>query len=925
MNIWRVLGLEPTRDVAAIRRAYARAARQYHPEEQPEEFQRVHDAYQQALSYARSAPRSSSIGGAIPPARKYNAKGNKSTPKKSAGGSYSGGGPSRPLPHLDPAGPLRRPRAEARIVPLGGGKPAVPEPDWLREETAEGQAELFRRAPAMGAFREVWQNEKKRNDKNAWREFFTSPVFLAAQREEGFAAALCDFVEQEVKNGRPLPRKFLVELAIVYGVRFRGKDPFYLSFAAFPGIESIRDILRMGDPVSRLNHEDDKCWAACWQDYFELLAIAKSGGFEDPDRSGRWKELFGRYRKEKITEKPETTRRSESEVENRLPHGLRLLAFFVEKHPLPPEAVQYLYDTLKLEAAASTSMKRYYKPLLDVVLPILPDQTAVRAEKEALRLLYAAVADFMRLYDRAAYFTNTPVLRSYDRRPTQGELRDAREIIASPHFQQLALTRKLQESTLMKRIMESGTCLPALLAEYYGEHRGDPVADALLEWSLSSVHRQEHDPEFFYDKPYVYPGTSPYKIDLENQEFWYYYLSTAFPAALTTSRETPLAQIIGEHCYPSWGWRRAFTGFDENLQRIPEPVSTTFRVGETEVRLEFHYFYQIFTADGEEKEELFPWEELEALEDDRLFWLALPLAIAGAAPRAAIRREIYRRLSALPLDEVIWSDAADCLVNHVTTPKKPFTGLLRGKMEDGQTLYGYEVRQNRVLEVFQLRGILRRRSKLWERPFPNARLAQAEAEKYMEEQLAPAMTLANRVPVKNRTPQEKAAALAACLGEGIYTQEDQEADQQVKLNATEDFLGWGADHHGSFTSVIYRAYRRTPYRAAVRFGSQPEERFRLMLTLEIWPFGSPKAKDQNRLALLTRLGAVGTGCYLLGNVGLGKETYTLVSSSTQHKLYALRDGSERIFSGGDLAALLETLLYPSEWNAVEFVESWEKA
>ena len=36
MNAWRVLGLEPTRDVAAIRRAYAVAARRYHPEEQPD-------------------------------------------------------------------------------------------------------------------------------------------------------------------------------------------------------------------------------------------------------------------------------------------------------------------------------------------------------------------------------------------------------------------------------------------------------------------------------------------------------------------------------------------------------------------------------------------------------------------------------------------------------------------------------------------------------------------------------------------------------------------------------------------------------------------------------------------------------------------------------------------------------------------------
>ncbi len=220
MNIWRVLGLEPTRDLGAIRRAYARAARQYHPEEQPEEFQRVHDAYQQALRYARSAPRTGASRPYSPEQEKdkgYKGLGNKSVPKKSAGGAYSSGstGGGRPLPHLDTTGP-RRPRAEARIVPLGG-KPSAPEPAWLREETAEGQAELFRRAPAMGAFREVWQSEKKRSDKKAWREFFSSPAFLAVQREEGFAAALCDFVEQEVKNGRQLPQKFLLELAIAYG------------------------------------------------------------------------------------------------------------------------------------------------------------------------------------------------------------------------------------------------------------------------------------------------------------------------------------------------------------------------------------------------------------------------------------------------------------------------------------------------------------------------------------------------------------------------------------------------------------------------------------------------------------------------------------------------------------------------------------
>ena len=48
-----MLGLEePTRDVSAIRRAYAQKARECHPEEDPEGFLRLREAYQAALAYA---------------------------------------------------------------------------------------------------------------------------------------------------------------------------------------------------------------------------------------------------------------------------------------------------------------------------------------------------------------------------------------------------------------------------------------------------------------------------------------------------------------------------------------------------------------------------------------------------------------------------------------------------------------------------------------------------------------------------------------------------------------------------------------------------------------------------------------------------------------------------------------------------------
>ena len=53
--MWNILGIEPTTDIKAIKAAYARLAKQYNPEEHPEEFKRIFDAYKSACAYARSA------------------------------------------------------------------------------------------------------------------------------------------------------------------------------------------------------------------------------------------------------------------------------------------------------------------------------------------------------------------------------------------------------------------------------------------------------------------------------------------------------------------------------------------------------------------------------------------------------------------------------------------------------------------------------------------------------------------------------------------------------------------------------------------------------------------------------------------------------------------------------------------------------
>ncbi|WP_028548585.1 J domain-containing protein [Paenibacillus sp. UNC451MF] len=49
MNIWHHLGINPTEDKSLIRKAYVQKLKQHHPEEDPEGYQKLREAYDQAI------------------------------------------------------------------------------------------------------------------------------------------------------------------------------------------------------------------------------------------------------------------------------------------------------------------------------------------------------------------------------------------------------------------------------------------------------------------------------------------------------------------------------------------------------------------------------------------------------------------------------------------------------------------------------------------------------------------------------------------------------------------------------------------------------------------------------------------------------------------------------------------------------------
>ena len=60
---WTVLGIEPTDDIRAIKRAYASLAHEINPEDDPDRFRELHEAYKNALEYAKSNVPADEIAG----------------------------------------------------------------------------------------------------------------------------------------------------------------------------------------------------------------------------------------------------------------------------------------------------------------------------------------------------------------------------------------------------------------------------------------------------------------------------------------------------------------------------------------------------------------------------------------------------------------------------------------------------------------------------------------------------------------------------------------------------------------------------------------------------------------------------------------------------------------------------------------------
>ena len=318
--IWTALGLEPTKDVSAIKRAYAEKAKICHPEEDPEGFLQLRQAYQAALGWAGD--------GETPPAAGPEAFSPERTEPEDEGWSLS-------------------------------EKPAF----W-----DEGP-NPFAEHPAAVAFRELYTG-KRRKDPKAWMDYFTSGDFLDVAWERRFAGLLLEEVTR-LEGEYPVNKEFLSWLYIAYQFTVNRQREFQMmEWAQFDGQELIFEIAKKAQ-VPKAPRDNEWAMSVSFREYLRMVHMAEHGTWNEK-KIGQCSEIIGHYTAGYITDKCQ--QRGDMDYE-RHPAGLRLMIHFFRRDGLPDELYRILWEKLDLKTALMGRAKILYGPLRELALERLPELT----------------------------------------------------------------------------------------------------------------------------------------------------------------------------------------------------------------------------------------------------------------------------------------------------------------------------------------------------------------------------------------------------------------------------------------------------------------------------------------------------------------------------------------------------------------------
>lgn len=602
MDIWNILGLEPTQDISAIKRAYAQKARDCHPEEDPEGFMRLREAYQAALDYAQ--------GDSAAPAGAETAQGPEGEEQADTG--------------------------------------------WTLEEPEDGP-NPFEDSEAIRQLLELYTG-KQRKDAKRWLDYFTSAAFLDAAREPRFTRLLLEHVNR-LEGEYPVNREFLNWFCVAY--QFVGKKLVYrnpdgserVEFefkiyqgAEFDGLGDVFEIAKRG-PLPKPPRDNELAVLTSFLEYRYLASLAEAGDWGE-EAVGAYSEVIGRYAAAYITDKCQQRRDMDYE---RHPAGLRMIVHFFERYELPDELYRIVWQKLDLKTALMGRAKILYGPLRKRVLERLPDIGEEKRESFA-KLKTETIPYFAGCYQRAG---SDP----------QKDMEETDALFAREDFQRALLDRRFAEEEMLHTWVSDHRCDYYLqrVIDFYEAHPAAPCAQRITDRAREMLKVRENAARTQEEQS---ADASKAAMTLTNRAFFRHWINTGFYQARDPESGQYLMSYLNQKLPWLDEWSRRFLGVEGDC--IPEPKTLTLTLGEDRVEVRFHLRYIDFLLNSALVcRPCLEWDRVAALEDTDTFFFLLPITVAAYNRFEEVKGGLLRRLEDTAAPEEGRAVIAACLAGQV--------------------------------------------------------------------------------------------------------------------------------------------------------------------------------------------------------------------------------------------------------------------
>lgn len=613
-GFWETLGLEPTKDKAAIRKAYAERARTCHPEDDQEGFLRLRQAYQAALAWAECGEHQASN------------QGNRSQ---------------------DNRGDVLPRDCEDETQEEDEDEPE--EPAYWRIHEIKELPNPYQDGEAIRQFLELYMGGQRKNSR-LWMDYFTSGAFLDAGWDADFTSLLLEKVT-ETEQTLPPGREFLMWLCVVYQISAdRNMKLNYekgrveevrrtVPGAEFEGLPSILAIAAKG-PLPKRPGADELAMREAFQDYRRLTRMADGGAWNVQTKE-EFLAILNRYIPFYIKDRCDPKGNPDHQ---RHPAGLRLILHFFRRDDLPEELYRDLWRKLDLKSAVMGRGKILYGPLRELVMERVPGIAEETPE------------NFLQLNrDHDAY--RARIKAAPEREDAESaaffEREDLQKALRSPRF----VAEQLLTYTNWRR-EGMGEGLVRRMLAFYREHPEIPRAGEVVLGMEKGLRARTAERRNRED---LHADACPWyvRLTLKYRPLFRYWLNTAFYQAKDFQNGISLSDYLNDSLPYQPEWSRRFAEPDG----VFPPRKLAVCMGKVE--LAFYRRHIGYRVEGKSVyRPCLTWEQTAAESGDWFFYL-LPLTAAPWESMDEVSREIARRLEDTAAPEEDRELIARCLAGSV--------------------------------------------------------------------------------------------------------------------------------------------------------------------------------------------------------------------------------------------------------------------